>query len=234
MPIDINLVVNSSYGNNKKIKLADNIKKINANKAENFQISNITENKFNISKNSICRFEKIKNKYMYSNKSAKYDFSNKNLNNNIINNESSLSIYYNNNLSIFNVEEYNNFINNDASGSSGKDFGLLILMTFVIGLIFVLLLGLSVIMIKKLMNEFEYFIVKIWILCTILILFVVYFLIYFIKIMIASILLFNCYHSRNKGCFMKFMFKIFVDKSLIYMFKVRNYITKYRREFINI
>ena len=107
-------------------------------------------------------------------------------------------------------------------------------MTFVIGLIFVLLLGLSVIMIKKLMNEFEYFMVKIWILCTILILFVVYFLIYFIKIMIASILLFNCYHSRNKGCFMKFMFKIFVDKSLIYMFKVRNYITKYRREFINI
>ena len=234
MPIDINLVVNSSYGNNKKIKLADNIKKINANKAENFQISNITENKFNISKNSICRFEKIKNKYMYSNKSAKYDFSNKNLNNNIINNESPLSIYYNNNLSIFNVEEYNNFINNDASGSSGKDFGLLVLMTFVIGLIFVLLLGLSVIMIKKLMNEFEYFMVKIWILCTILILFVVYFLIYFIKIMIASILLFNCYHSRNKGCFMKFMFKIFVDKSLIYMFKVRNYITKYRREFINI
>ena len=231
MPIDINLGVNSSYENNKKIKLSDNLKKINPNKAENFQISNIAENKFDLSKNSIYRFEKIKNKYIHSKNTAKYDFSKKKMN---INNESPLTIDYNNNISIHNIEEFNNFITNDISGSSGKDLGILILMTLVIGFIFVLLLFLSVIMIKKLMNEFEYFMVKIWMLCTFLVLFVVYFFIYFIKIIIASILLFNFYHSRNNGCFMKFMFKIFVDKSLIYMFKVRNYITKYKREFINI
>ena len=106
------------------------------------------------------------------------------------------------------------------------------------------------------MNEYEYFMVKIWLICTISILFVAYFLIYFIKVIIGSILLFNCYHSRNNGCFINFsefdklslilyiilfknckikaMFKVFVDKNLIYMYKIRNFITKYRREFINI
>ena len=132
------------------------------------------------------------------------------------------------------MEEYNIISENDISGPNEKDYSLLIIMTCVLGTIFLLLLVLSVVMIKKLMNEFEYFMVKIWMLCTILVLFIIYFLIYFVKIIIASILLFNCYHSRNKGCFIKFMFKIFVDKSLIYMFKVRNYITKYRREFVNI
>ena len=123
---------------------------------------------------------------------------------------------------------------NDISGNSGKDYLVLIIMTCILGFIFILLLAISVAVIRKLMNEFEYFMVKIWMLCSIVVLFIMYFLIYLIKIIIASVLLFNYYHSRNKGCFIKLMFKIFVDKSLIYMFKVRNYITKYRREFINL
>ena len=227
--IDINSVVLSSYGKGKNLKISDNLKKLKVFKSENFQINKITDNKFGLTNNSICRFEKIKNRYITTNKPCKPILDKKN-----INKESTLTICHNNNLSIYNVEEYNIINENDISGPNEKDYSLLIIMTCVLGTIFLLLLVLSVVMIKKLMNEFEYFMVKIWMLCTILVLFIIYFLIYFVKIIIASILLFNCYHSRNKGCFIKFMFKIFVDKSLIYMFKVRNYITKYRREFVNI
>ena len=227
--IDINSVVLSSYGNGKNFKISDKLKKLKVIKSENFQINKITDNKFGVTNKTINRFEKIKNKYITTNKPSKIKFPIKNINNK----DSSLTIDHCNNLSIYNTEDYNKLHDNDISGNSGKDFVVLIIMTCILGFIFILLLAISVAVIRKLMNEFEYFMVKIWMLCSIVVLFIIYFLIYLIKIIIASVLLFNYYHSRNKECFIKLMFKIFVDKSLIYMFKVRNYITKYRREFIN-
>ena len=228
--IDINSVLLSSYGNGKNLKISNNLKKLKVYKSENFQINKISDNNFGLTNKTINHFEKIKNKFINKNKLSKSKFPNKNINNK----ESPLTIYHNNNLSIYNKEQYNQINESDTSGNNGKDFAVLIIITCILGLIFILLLSIIVFMIKKLMNEFEYFMVKIWMLCSIMVLFIMYFIIYLIKIIIASILLFNCYHSRNKGCFIKFMFKIFVDEGLIYMFKVRNYITKYRREFINI
>ena len=236
--IDMNSVFSSSFGLNKKIKIRDSVQKLKIFKSDNFQITKIIDNnKFEISKNSISRFEKIKNKYLNSNKFFKFNFSKskKEINNDNKDIESPLCIYHNNNISIYNTEEYKNSnLEGNEVSDSGNDYKLLVIMSFVLGFLFFTLLLISIIMIKKLINEFEYFMVKIWIFCTILILFVFYFLIHLIKIIIASILLFNSYHSRKKGCFTKLMFKIFVDKSMIYMFKVRNYITKYKREFINI
>lgn len=60
--------------------------------------------------------------------------------------------------------------------------------------------------------------------------FILYPLFYFIMCLIASILLFKRYHLRNKAYHYKILFSIFVDKSMIYIFKVRNYITKYKKE----
>ena len=184
-------------------------------------------NQCDINKNTINRYKKIKNKYMSLNN---YDFFEKK-ENNIIN--SNLSVCNNINITLYNTDNYINCNRNELTDGELKEFKLLIIMTFVLGFIFILLLFLSVVVIKYLMDEFEYFMVKIWILCTMIILFIAYFCVYLIKMVIASILLFNYYHSRNKGC-LKFMFKIFVNKSLIYFFKIRNYITKYRRDFINI
>ena len=226
-----NIEINSSYQNNKKLEGKDILKKLKPMKSDNFQINSICDNRYGISKNTICRFEKIKNKYITLNKG--YDLINLKKDNNS-KDQSLLTICHNNNLSIYNTDDYIACNENAGSSRTGKEFTILVIMTLILGIIFFSLLLLSVIIIKKLMNEFEYFMVKIWLLCTILILFVFYFLIYLVKIIIASILLFNFYTRRNRGCFIKFMFKIFVDKNLIYIFKIRNYITKYRREFINI
>ena len=230
IPVDKNLLVSSSFGIKQNNKVGDILNKLKIMKSDNFQIGCIINNKLGITSNTIERLEKIKNKYIFISKNkSKSNVIPKN-----INNKSPLSIYYNNNISIIKVEDYKECEKNDVSGETKKEFKLLILMTLILGLIFFALIISSIAIIKKLLNEYEYFMVKIWLLCTILILFVAYFLIYFIKTIIGSILLFNFYPKRKSGCFIKFMFKIFVDKSLIYMFKIRNYITKYRRDFINI
>ena len=230
--IDKNSVISSSFGINNEIKLGDFLKTIKPKKTESFQFNLEAYKKFGITNNTICRFEYIKNKYVNSGRS----FDSKRIQNRIVNNqevESPLCVCYNNNISIIKIENYLEFNKND-SNQKGKEFALLIIVTMILGLIFFFLLFISIIIIKYLMNIYEYFMVKIWLLCTFLILFVLYFLFYFIKIGIASILLFNCYNKRKNGCLIKLLFRIFVDKNLIYMFKIRNYITKYRREFINI
>jgi hypothetical protein len=228
--INQNAQVISSYGGDKPIEIKTIVKKIKPKKCDNFQINGIIDNKCGVSKNTICRFEKIKNRYINSNRIIENVIPKQKEN---ASGPSPLCIYRNNNLSIYNVEDYIK-CNENSSSSTGKDFGLLFIMTIVLGIIFFFLLLLSVIIIKKLMDEFEYFMVKTWLLCTISILIVLYFLIYLIKALIASILLFNFYSRRHNGCLIKFMFKAFVDKNIIYIFKIRNYITKYRREFINI
>ena len=228
IPVDKNVLVSSSFGIKQNNKFGDILKKLKPMKSDNFQIGCIINNKFGITNNTIERLEKIKNKYISKNKSRHNAILKEN------NNISPLSIYYNNNLSIIRVEDYKECEKKDVSGETKMEFRLMILMTLVLGLIFFVLIISSIVIIKRLLNEYEYFMVKIWLLCTILILFVAYFLLYFIKNIIGTILLFNCYAKRKSGCFLKFMFKIFVDKSLIYMFKIRNYITKYKRDFINI
>jgi hypothetical protein len=230
--INKNSIISSSFGINNEIKLGDFLKTIKPIKTESFQYNIETYKKFGITNNTICRFEYIKNKYINSGRS--YD--SKRIQNRIVNNqeiESPLCVCYNNNVSIIKIGSYLD-LNKNNSNQKGKEFFLLVILTIILGLIFFFLLFISIIIIKYLMNIYEYFMVKIWLLCTFMILFVLYFLFYFIKIGIATILLFNCYNKRKNGCFIKLLFRIFVDKNLIYMFKIRNYITKYRREFINI
>ena len=227
---NINSVI-SSFGNNNNLKMENILKKLKMKKSDNFQINGRNDNQYNLTKNTICRLEKIKNKYMDLNKCEEIDISKRKINKE---KEYSLSIYYNINISIFNFENYKSCNNNDIFGDVKKDIKRFVLTTIALGFIFFFLLFLSFILIKKLMNEYEYFMVKIWILSTFLVLLITYFLIYFIGIIIGSILLFYFYNRRNKGCFTKLMFRIFVDKILIYIYKSRNYITKYRREFINI
>ena len=228
---NINSTVLSSFEKEKNIKLGDFIKQLNPVKSDNFQINGINNNIFGIDNNSINRLEKIKNKYINTNKFNPNNYLKRQQNQN---KKNALLIYYNNNLSYINSGDYIVNNKNDIIGENSKEFRLLVLNTFILGFIFFLLIIVSILLIKKLMNEYEYFMVKIWLLSSVLILFFAYFLIYFIKITIGSILLFNCISRRKNGLIVKYMFKIFVDKRLIYMFKIRNYITKYRREFINI
>jgi hypothetical protein len=223
-------MVDSSFGINQKNKLGDILNKLKPIKTDNFRMGYIIDNKLGLTNNTIQHLEKINNKYANGSKININSLKKKN----IQAKESPLGIYYNINLSLFNEMSYQECDKNNNSGETKLEFTIIILMTFILGIIFSALIFLSISIIHTLLNEYEYFMVKIWLLCTILILFVAYFLIYFLRILIGSILLFNFYPKRKRGCFIKCMFAIFVDKSLIYMYKIRNYITKYRRDFINI
>ena len=223
-------IITTSADSNQEIKLGDILKKIRPIKSDSFQISKITNNRFDITKNTINRLEKIKYKYINSGNTNISKYFRKIANINI---EPPLVRCYNDNITILNFEEYSENNKKDTS-NTGTEICLLVIMTCIIGFIFFFLLFIGIIIINYLMNKYEYFMVKIWILCSIVILVICYFLLYLIKIIIGSLLLFKYYHKRKSGCFYKFLFKIFVNKNLIYMFKIRNYITKYRREFINI
>ena len=230
LPVDKNSMVDSSFGINQKNKLGDILIKLKPIKTDNFRMGYVIDNKLGLTNNTIQHLEKINNKYANGSKININSLKKKN----IQAKESPLGIYYNINLSLFNEMSYQECDKNNNSRETKLEFTIIILMTFILGIIFSALIFLSISIIHTLLNEYEYFMVKIWLLCTILILFVAYFLIYFLRILIGSILLFNFYPKRKRGCFIKCMFAIFVDKSLIYMYKIRNYITKYRRDFINI
>ena len=99
--------------------------------------------------------------------------------------------------------------------------------------LFLLLLSLVIIILfidKLILNYFGLYSIRIWMPASFFVYFIVYPLFYFILSLIASILLFKRYHLRNKAYHYKILYRIFVDKTMIYIFKVRNYITKYKKE----
>ena len=80
----------------------------------------------------------------------------------------------------------------------------------------ILLLILVIIMfqnIKKLLNEFGFFIINIWIGTSIFMYLIVYPLFYYIKVFIGSFLLFKCYQLKYSSIG-KFFFWLFVDKTI--------------------
>ena len=83
---------------------------------------------------------------------------------------------------------------------------------------------------KIFLNHFGSFIIKVWLFSSIIIYLVIYPFLYYIKNLIGSFLIFKCYHLKNRALFYKILFGLFVNKTMIYIFKVRNYITKYKNE----
>ena len=86
-------------------------------------------------------------------------------------------------------------------------------------------------MIKTLLNKFDKFIMNSWITPVSIMITIINIVLYYIKILFGTILLFTCYNKRKKYCLLKFLFWVFVDKSMIQVYKIRNLITKYKKEF---
>ena len=97
--------------------------------------------------------------------------------------------------------------------------------------IFILLLILILVLFRIILERFGTFILKTWLVPALFIVIVLNYLLYYAKIAIGTFLLFHCYHLRNRGRFFKILFWIFVDKTMIYKYKIRNFITKYQKEF---
>ena len=110
-----------------------------------------------------------------------------------------------------------------------KGFCLLININILLTFLLLLLIFIVVAFIKLFLNNFGYFIINIWLGCSIFIYVIIYPILYLIKHFIGSILLFKFYHLKNRRI-LKPLYWLFVDKTMIYIFKVRNYVTKYKRE----
>ena len=153
-----------------------------------------------------------------------------------------LTIEYENNLSFVAIKEF--IINQALTKKSNKKwistyssmnyklegYWLLVNISLILTILLLVLIFLMFRLLKLFLNDFGNFIIFVWVCTSIIIYIIVYPLLYYIKILIGSILLFKCYHLRNK-IFGKFWYWVFVDKTMIYIFKVRNYITKYKKEF---
>ena len=192
------------------------------------------------------KFERIKNKYICPRK------------NNILNeieadsmsesksltqeSYSQLVIDHEYNLSYFTFEEYtpqqhlslysDNFWNSTRINTKYNPegfFSVIIANIILIILLFILII-VTFLFNKILLNHFGYFIIKVWLLSSLFIYIILYPLLYYIKNLIGSLLLFKFYHLKNRTLFYKVFFRIFADKITIYIFKVRNYVTKYAKE----
>ena len=144
-----------------------------------------------------------------------------------------LIISYENNLSYYSLAQSNKN-NNKWKTEIITDVnpeGYCFLVNILMILSFLLLLSIIIIIlfVKYFLNVFGFFIIKIWLISSIIIYLFVYPILYFVKNIIGSFLLFKFYHLKRR-LLVKPFYWLFVDKTLIYIFKVRNYVTKYKRE----
>ena len=106
-----------------------------------------------------------------------------------------------------------------------------IYISAILMLIIILLIIIAMFLIKYILNKFDKFILNAWIKPIIILLTIGNLLLYYLKMLIGSFLLFHCYHLRKKRCIVRCLFWIFVDKSMIQFYKIKNLITKYKKEF---
>ena len=219
----LNLNYNKVIGN-------DDIQGLKIRRTDNFSLDNIiiSDEK---TKRQIEHFTKIRNKYIYINKR-------KDANEIEIDDRSNdgdeFAVFHISpqfNYAYFSSNSFTSQGNNIISKEDTKDIYNFILISVILFVIFACLLTSLFISIHKLLIIFDDFIINAWIIPLIIIFTVVSFLLYFIKILIGSFLLFHFYHWRKKGWFYRILYLVFVDQSMIYVYKVRNLITKYKKEF---
>ena len=189
-----------------------------------------------ISKNK--KFERIKTQYIIRNTTKKSLYENEL--ENVSDNKSyesykDLIISYENNLSYYSSEKFNK--NNNYSWKSDivtnvnpEGYCLLVNLSLILTILLLLLIILIIFFIKYFLNVFGFFIIYIWLGSSIFIYIILYPLLYLLKNIVGSFLLFKCYHLK-RSLLVKPFYWLFVDKTLVYIFKVRNYVTKYKKEF---
>ena len=216
--------------NNNKIIGNNDTQGLKIRRTDNFSLDNtfISDEK---TKRQVEHFTKVRNKYIYINKRKEVDEkeiddkSNDGDENTVFNISPQINYVY------FPSDSINSQGNNMASKGESKDISNFILISIILLVIFYLLLLFIIRFIKKMLDNFDEFIIKAWIFPIIIFLTVVSFLLYYIKIFIGSFLLFHFYHWRKKGRLCRILYLIFVDQSMIYVYKVRNLLTKYKKEF---
>ena len=198
-------------------------------KKDNFILDNTFKN--DKSKRRIERFEKIRNKYIYKlkrNVLNEMDGDGEILG---LNEEKNLCISPQINYSIHQFESFSTVNESHTDKNSKTKINKFIIISFVLWIFLIALCFLAIFLIKIVLNKFDRFIIKDWIVLVLIVIIVINFILYYLKILMGSILLFFFYNLRKKKCFYRFLFWIFVDKTMIHIYKIRNLITKYKKEF---
>ena len=236
------LLNNNSFSINTEKRIGNkkigNYKKINSSKNEDLSFNRICKldnfkldknSKYDNSKRTIERYEKVRNKYIY--------VRNKNYINEIeidekfIDEKDNFKISPQTNYLYLPEKSFTNIKKRNSSNISSNTITKFILISILLIIIYLLLIIFTSYLIKTILNKFDIFILKAWIRPIIVFITIISFILYYIKMLIGSILLFNFYHLRKKRCLVRFFFWIFVDKTMIQIYKVRNLITKYKKEF---
>ena len=216
--------------NNNKIIDNDDTPGLKMRRTDNFSLDNtfISDEK---TKRQIEHFTKVRNKYIYINKRKDVNEIEIDDRSNDGDENVTFNISPQFNYAYFSSDSLNSQGNNMTSKGESKDIYNFVFISIILLAIFVLLLIFIIWFIRKILAIFDEFIINAWIIPIVINLTIVSFLLYYIKIFIGSLLLFHFYHWRKKGRFFRILYLIFADQSMIYAYKVRNLITKYKKEF---
>ena len=185
------------------------------------------KNKSNISMWYVYRMELIRNKYIFNNQNKQYYKEN-----------NSKTIKYID-LNIETQKNYSYILSNDLSFnqlSTSFNKSVISKIKVIIFSLFICLLIIDIaliIVLNKIFEENGNYIILNWLLPVSFQIIIANFLINYIFALFASFLLFSFYYSRKNNCFFKFIFYIFVEKYMRYLFKIRTLINKYHKEFEN-
>ena len=225
-------LLNNNIINNSHYEQKNNNINIDSNNLMECKLDNfILENniiKYDKSKKKIAFFEKVRNKYIYVPK--RNEINEIEIDGDSID-EDKLYISPQINYTYFSVNSFNNLKSRDYKKEFNKEINTFILISSLLWIIFVGLIFLSIFSIYTIEKKFDNFIIKSWLIPLCLIIIVLNFILYYFKILIGTLLLFYFYNKRKKTCFSKFLFSVFVDKAMIHLYKIRNLITKYKKEF---
>ena len=225
---------NKDNDNDNQDEIIDTTKnKINKNtkiqicKLDNFILDK--NNKYSKNKKQIEHFEKIRNKYIYV---RKIKFDEIGSDDDDINEQLVYDISREINYSFYPYDIINFYEEkkDDKKKPNKIIINFILLLSFLL-IIFIGLIIFTIYLVFKILIIFEEFVIIIWILSIVIFITIVNFILYYFKTLIGSILLFRLYHLRKKRMVYRCLFWVFVDKAMIHVYKVRNLITKYKREF---
>ena len=194
-------------------------------KLDNFILDNKV--KIDKSKRLITRFEKVRNKYIYVRKGKNVEQADELID------ENTFEIIHQSNYSYISVQSFKSTkkSNKEAAKDANTLFHDCIIYSLVLLIMIIIVIATTLFLVRYILDEFDVFILRAWIFHIIIVMTIINFILYFIKMFIASFVLFHFYHYRKKRCCIKFLFWLFVDRTMIQRYKIKNLVTKYKKEF---
>ena len=210
-----------------KIKNNENIISLNLqiSKLDNFNCNNSI--KYDKSKWQMIRFEKVRNKYIYVRK-------NNDLNESFYNNKIEKILYISHQIN-YTYYADNSFISQKKQNQNIKESNMIIhsfiLISVILLVMIIFLIIFTLNIVQHILNKFDLYILKRILFMIICVITFINFLLYYFKTLISSFIIFNYFKLRKNRCIYKLIFMIFIDKTMIQIYKIKNFITKYKKEF---